>query len=71
MGCVGTQTDLTREHVLLFLQELQQVQLRISELESRLRCSLQLFTAKSTLNNDRFVQFYTGLPNAALLKASL
>ena len=48
-------TDLTRNHILV----------EASEWIS----TTHLFTAEATLSDDKFVQFYTDLPNAAILKA--
>ena len=63
------QTDLTRNHILLFQQELIVANERISQLEGLLEGTTHLFTAEATLSDDKFVQFYTGLPNAAILNA--
>ena len=48
-------TDLTRNHILVEANEW------IS--------TTHLFTAEATLSDDKCVQFYTDLPNAAILKA--
>ena len=66
---VGTQTELTRQHTLLFKQELYQAQEKIRDLECLLKSSTQLYTEESTVHNNTFVKFYTGLPNGAVLKA--
>ena len=63
------QTELTRHHILLFQQELIEAKEKIINLEGKLKSTTQSFTAESTLRDDKFVQFYTGLPNAAVLNA--
>ena len=65
----GVQTDLTRNHILFFQQELIEANERINKLEGLLKGTAHIFTAEATLSNDRFVQFYTGLPHAAILNA--
>ena len=72
----GVQTDLTRADNLLFHSELHQAQEKIKQLEEQLKSTSQLnFTESFVLcdpeseANKRFVQFYTGLPNAQILKA--
>ena len=39
------------------------------KLEGLLRGTTHLFTTEATLSDNKFVQFYTGLPNAAILNA--
>ena len=63
------QTDLTRNHILLFQQELIEANEQTNKLEGLLKGTTHLFIAEATLSNDKFVQFYTGLPNAAILNA--
>ena len=67
--CTEVQTDLTRNHILLFQQELIEANERISKLEGPLEGTTHLFTAEATFFDNKFVQCYTGLPNVAILKA--
>ena len=46
-----------------------QAQEKIRDLECLLKSSTQLYTEESTIHNNTFVKFYTGLPNGAVLKA--
>ena len=66
---VGTQTQLTRQHTLLFQHELFLAQEKIRDLECHLKFDTQLYTEEGTLHNNSFVKFYTGLPNGVVLKA--
>ena len=72
MMSIGVQTDLTRVDNLLFHDELLQSKKKIDDLEDRLSMSCAIFTIDSVLqeseSSKKFIQFYTGLPNAQLLR---
>ena len=70
VSTAGVQTELSRHHILLFQQELIEANDKIRKLEGLLKATHLQFTAEDTrLTNDSFVQFHTGLPNAAMLNA--
>ena len=72
VSTAGVQTELSRHHILLFQQELIEANDKIRKLEGLLKATHLQFTAEDTrLTNDSFVQFHTGLPNAAMLCMSL
>ena len=68
---VRVQTDLTRLDNLLFSNELHESKQKILALEDSLHTNSITFTKESVLQDSetskRFIQFYTGLPNARVL----